>query len=309
MAVTAPAKLNIEQEDLGEYRSLWQDVWLQFRKHKGAMTGLGILVSLILFSFVGPLVYTVDPQFSDLTALNQPPSSTHFFGTDAIGRDMFAMMMSGGKVSLLVGFVSMLIAVSLGTTVGILAGYFTWLDGPLMRITDMFFAIPQLPLLLVISLLFRDLLRSLFGPEVGIFLMMVSVIGALAWMSTARIVRGEVLSLRQQEFVLAARSIGTKKRRILLRHIFPNVLGPVMVASALGVAGAIITESALSFLGMGFPSDFPTWGRLIFESRDYINIYPIRILWPGIAISLTVLSVNFIGDGLRDALDPRLRGR
>ena len=310
MAATAPAKLNFEQaEDLGEYRSLWQDVWLQFRKHKGAMTGLGILVSLILFSFVGPLLYTVDPQFSDLTALNQPPSGTHFFGTDAIGRDMFAMMMSGGRVSLLVGFVSMLIAVSLGTTIGILAGYFTWLDGPLMRITDMFFAIPQLPLLLVISLLFRDLLRSLFGPEVGIFLMMVSVIGSLAWMSTARIVRGEVLSLRQQEFVLAARSIGTKKRRILLRHIFPNVLGPVMVASALGVAGAIITESALSFLGMGFPSDFPTWGRLIFESRDYINIYPIRILWPGIAISLTVLSVNFIGDGLRDALDPRLRGR
>ncbi|MEM7799417.1 MAG: ABC transporter permease [Chloroflexota bacterium] len=311
MATTAsPAQLEVNPaEELGEYRSLWQDVWIQFRKHKGALAGLGILSFLILFSAVGPFIYGADPQYSDLLNLNKTPSAEFPFGTDAIGRDMFAMMMAGGRISLMVGLVAMSIAVSVGTTIGILAGYFPWLDGPLMRITDMFFALPLLPLLLVISLLFRDTLRAVFGPEIGVFLMIVTVIGLLSWMQTARIVRGEVLSIKQREFVLAAKSIGTKEFTIMIRHIFPNVLGPVMVASALGVAGAIITESTLSFLGLGFPSDFPTWGRLLFESRDYISIYPARIVWPGMAISLTVLSVNFIGDGLRDALDPRLRGR
>ena len=309
-ASTSPASLlTSEMEEMGEVRTLWQDVWIQFRKHKGAMTGLGLLVALALFSYIGPWIYTVDPQFSDLTALNQAPSGSHFFGTDAIGRDMFAMMMAGGRISLAVGFAAMSISIFLGTTIGILAGYFPALDGPLMRITDMFFALPILPLLLVVTLLFRDSLRALMGPEIGVFVMIVTVIGSLSWMNTARIVRGEVLSVKQAEFVTAAISIGTRRLRILTRHIFPNVLGPVIVASALGIAGAIITESALSFLGLGFPSDFPTWGRLIFESRDYINVYPTRIIWPGVAISLTVLSVNFIGDGLRDALDPRLRGK
>jgi peptide/nickel transport system permease protein len=178
-----------------------------------------------------------------------------------------------------------------------------------MRLTDMFLSLPILPLLLVIILLFRDTLRALFGPETGIFLLIVFVIGITSWMQTARVVRGEVLSVKNQEFVTAAISIGTRKSKIISRHIFPNVLSPVMVAAALGVAAAIITESALSFLGLGFPSDFPTWGRLLFDGKDYIQLTPTRVIWPGVAISLTVLSVNFIGDGLRDALDPRLRGR
>lgn len=309
-ASTVPATLGgDEYEELGEVRTLWQDVWIQFRKHKGAMIGLTVLTLLVLFSLVGPVLYGIDPQFSDLTALNQAPSLAHYFGTDAIGRDMFAMMMVGGRISLAVGFSAMAISIILGTTIGIVAGYFPALDGPLMRVTDMFFALPILPLLLVVTLLFRDTLRSLMGPELGVFIMIVTVIGMLSWMNTARIVRGEVLSVKHAEFVTAAVSIGTKPIRILWRHIFPNVLGPVMVASALGVANAIITESTLSFLGLGFPSDFPTWGRLIFEARDYINVYPIRIVWSGVAISLTVLCVNFIGDGLRDALDPRLRGK
>ena len=294
-------------EDMGAYRSLWQDVWLQFRKHKGAIIGLVILVVALLFSFVMPFFYTIEPQYSDILARNQGPSAEHFFGTDSIGRDIFAMMMAGGRVSLAVGFAAMALSVSLGAIIGICAGYFKSLDGPLMRLTDMFFALPLLPLLLVVTLLFRDLLRSMFGPENGIFLLIVTVIGSLSWMGTARIVRGEVLAVKQNEFVLAAVSIGTKPHRILLRHIFPNVLSPLMVSAALGVASAILTESALSFLGMGFPSDYPTWGRLLFEARDYINVFPSRVVWPGIAISLTVLSVNFIGDGLRDALDPRMR--
>jgi peptide/nickel transport system permease protein len=175
--------------------------------------------------------------------------------------------------------------------------------------TDLFLALPLLPLLLVMVMLFREALSSRLGPEAGIFILMVVSIGATSWMQTARIVRGEVLALKEREFVLAARSIGAPPVRMILRHILPNTLSPIMVAAALGIAGAIIIESALSFLGLGFPPDFPTWGRLLFDAVDHLQDYPNRVMLPGIAISLTVLSVNYIGDGLRDALDPRIRGR
>ena len=178
-----------------------------------------------------------------------------------------------------------------------------------MRLTDLFLALPLLPLLLVIIMLFRDTLRATFGPETGIFLLIVFVIGITSWMQTARIVRGAVLSVKEHEFVLAAKSIGTRDRRIVRRHILPNVLSPIMVSATLGIATAIITESALSFLGLGFPSDFPTWGRLLYDGVNFLAINPSRVIWPGLALSLTVLSVNYIGDGLRDALDPRIRGR
>jgi peptide/nickel transport system permease protein len=176
-----------------------------------------------------------------------------------------------------------------------------------MRLTDMFLALPLLPVLLVIIMLFRDTLRAAFGPELGIFFLIVSVIGILNWMPTARVVRAQVLAVKEQEFVHAAVAVGTRRLRILTRHIFPNVLSPIMVAATLGVANAILTESALSFLGLGFPSDFPTWGRLLYDGKDFLEFLPFLVFWPGLFISLTVLSVNFIGDGLRDALDPRLR--
>jgi peptide/nickel transport system permease protein len=196
-----------------------------------------------------------------------------------------------------------------GTFIGVLAGYFKRLDGPLMRLTDMFLALPLIPLLLVMVMLFRDKVASLIGPELGAFTLIVFAIGITSWMQAARIVRGEVLALKEREYVLAARSIGATPRRIIIRHILPNVVSPVMVAATLGVAEAIITESVLSFLGLGFPPDFPTWGRLLFDGLSYMQVYPERVIWPGLAISLTVLSVNYIGDGLRDALDPRVRGR
>ena len=158
-------------------------------------------------------------------------------------------------------------------------------------------------------LLFRDTLRAAFGPEQGIFVLIVIVIGITSWMQTARIVRGDVLALKEREFVLAARSIGTSSWHMITRHMLPNVLSPIMVSATLGLATAIITESALSFLGLGFPSDFPTWGKLLFDSVDRMQQFPERVIWPGLMISLTVLSVNYIGDGLRDALDPRIRGR
>ena len=222
---------------------------------------------------------------------------------------MLVRMMAAGKVSLAVGFVAMMIAIFVGTTIGVLAGYFKRLDGPLMRLTDLFLSLPLIPLLLVMVMLFRDRIASILGPEFGTFLLIVFAIGVTSWMQAARIVRGEVLALKEREYVLAARSIGAPPRRIILRHILPNVISPVMVAATLGVAEAIITESVLSFLGLGFPPDFPTWGRLLYDGLQYIQLYPERVVWPGLAISLTVLSVNYIGDGLRDALDPRIRGR
>jgi peptide/nickel transport system permease protein len=290
-------------------RSQWHDVWDQFKTHRGALLGMGFFLFVILAVTLGPFLWTIDPQYIDIRARNQGPSPAHPFGTDQLGRDTLARLMAGGQVSLAVGITAMALSLIVGMLVGVAAGYFRWLDGILMRLTDLFLALPLLPLLLVIIMLFRDTLRSAFGPETGIFLLIVFVIGITSWMQAARIVRGDVLALKEREFIFAARSIGTPPRRIISRHILPNVLSPIMVSATLGIANAIITESALSFLGLGFPSDFPTWGRLLYDSTDYLQQYPERVIWPGLAISLTVLSVNYIGDGLRDALDPRIRGR
>ena len=295
--------------DESQNRSLWGDVWAQYKTHKGALAGTGVFVFILLAVFLGPYIYDVDPQYLNIREKNQGPSLSHLMGTDQLGRDMLAQVLHGGRVSMAVGIIAMAISLLVGTAIGLFAGYFKRLDGPLMRLTDLFLALPLLPLLLVIIMLFRDTLRGMFGPETGIFILIVFIIGATSWMHTARIVRGDVLAQKEREFVLAAKSIGTPSRRIILRHILPNVLSPIMVSATLGVANAIITESALSFLGLGFPSDFPTWGRLLFDGANYMTLTPARVVWPGLAISLTVLSVNFIGDGLRDALDPRIRGR
>jgi len=289
------------------HRTLREDVWRQFKKHKGAVVGL-VLLGLIVFATVfGPLIYGVDPYAVDTSITNQAPSAQHPLGTDNLGRDVLARVLIGGRISLSVGFAAMLFGVFLGTAIGILSGFFRRLDGPLMRITDLFLALPILPLLLVVIMLFRDSLKDSFGEELGIFLLVVFIIGVTSWMQTARVVRGDVLSIKEEEFVLAANSIGTRNRNVIMRHILPNTLSPVMVSAALGVAVAIITESALSFLGLGFPASFPTWGRLLFDGNNYLQLSPMRVIAPGVLISLTVMSVNYIGDGLRDALDPKLR--
>ena len=275
-------------------QSQWLNVWDQYKAHKGALMGMGFFLFVVIAAATGPSLWPIDAQYIDIRARNQGPSFDHPMGTDQLGRDTFARVLMGGQVSMAVGVTAMLLAQVLGTLVGVVAGYFKRLDGPLMRFTDLFLALPLLPLLLVLIMLFRDTLRAAFGPETGIFLLIVFVIGITSWMQTAHIVRGDVLALKEREFVIASRSVGTPARRMISRHILPNVLSPITVSATLGIANAIITESALSFLGLGFPSDFPTWGRL---------------LWPGLATSLTVLSVNYIGDGLRDALDPRIRGR
>ena len=289
-------------------RNQWWDVWDQFRTHKGAMAGSVVFGLILLAVLIGPYIWSLEPTFIDLRARNQGPSLAHPMGADQLGRDILARMLSGGRVSIAVGMVAMVLGLLIGTTVGVMAGYFRRLDGILMRMTDLFLALPLLPLLLVMVMLFREPLAGRFGPETGIFLLIVIAIGVTSWMHTARVVRGDVLALKEREFVLASRSIGTPPRRMILRHILPNVMSPIMVSASLGIANAIITESVLSFLGLGFPPDFPTWGRLLFDGIDYLQQYPERVIWPGLAISLTVLSVNYIGDGLRDALDPRIRG-
>lgn len=303
------------------YRSPGREIWDQFRSHKGAFVGLVFLVFITLLVLFGPWIWPIDAGALDIRNKDVRPIYHALWdaeakvmwsrplGTDHLGRDILANLIQGGRVSMAVGWAAMVLSLVLGTIIGVLAGYFRWLDGALMRFTDLVLALPLLPLLLLAVLLFRDSLRSLFGPETGIFILIVTVIGVTSWMHTARIVRGDVLTIKEREFVLAARSIGTPARRIITRHILPNVLSPIMVSATLGLAAAIITESALSYLGLGFPSDFPTWGKILFDSVDRMADFPERVLWPGLFISLTVLSVNYIGDGLRDAFDPRIRGR
>lgn len=290
-------------------RGQWADVWHQFKRHRGAVAGGIVFATIVVAVWLGPFIWTIDPAYIDIRARNQGPSLAHPFGTDQLGRDTLARVLAGGRTSIAVGLTAMALSLGLGTLIGVLAGVFRWLDGPLMRLTDLFLSLPLLPLLLVMVLLFRETLNTAFGPETGIFLLIVTAIGMTSWMPTARIVRGDVLALKEREFVLAARSIGTGNAALITRHILPNVLSPIMVSATLGIATAIITESALSFLGLGFPPDYPTWGRLLNDATVYLRDYPERVLWPGLAISLTVLSVNYLGDGLRDALDPRLRGR
>jgi len=290
-------------------RNQWWDVWDQFRTHKGAMFGTIVFVFIIALVLIGPYLWPQSPTFINIRLRGQPMSWAHPLGTDQLGRDMLARIMKGGQTTLAVGLAAMLLSIILGTLVGVLAGFFKRLDGILMRLTDLFLALPLLPLLLLMVLLFREPLQMRFGPEVGIFILIVTAIGITSWMNTARIVRGDVLAIKEREFVLAARSIGTPPRRIITRHILPSVMSPIMVSATLGVANAVITESALSFLGLGFPPDFPTWGRLLQDGMSYINLNPERVLWPALMLSALVLSINYIGDGLRDALDPRIRGR
>jgi len=290
-------------------RNQWWDVWDQFRTHKGALIGTVVFVAILAAVLLGPWLWGVDPKYINIRMREQGPSLTHPLGTDQLGRDMLARLFAGGQITIAVGMTAMALSILLGTLVGVLAGYFRRIDGLLMRLTDLFLALPLLPLLLLMVMLFREPLVQSFGPEGGIFVLIVIAIGVTSWMQTARIVRGDVLALKEREFVLASRSIGTPARRMILRHILPNVMSPIMVSATLGVANAVITESALSFLGLGFPPDFPTWGRLLNDGLPYINLSPERVIWPAIALSALVLSINYIGDGLRDALDPRIRGR
>ena len=298
-----------QTNEINKTNNKWLDVWNEFKNHKGALAGAIIFALIVILVLLGPFVWPYEANGINIRIRNQGPSFAHPLGTDQLGRDTLARIMAGGRTSITVGLTAMLLSLFLGTLIGIFAGYFKKLDSVLMRFTDLFLSLPLLPLLLVMMLLFREPLSTSFGPEKGMFILIVVSIGITSWMPTARIVRGDVLAIKEREFILAARSIGGTDTKIIFRHILPNVLSPIMVSATLGIANAIITESALSFLGLGFPPDFPTWGRLLNDAVDYLQQFPERVFWPGLAISLTVLSINYLGDGLRDALDPRIRGR
>jgi peptide/nickel transport system permease protein len=286
--------------------SLWREAIRRFRRHRLAMLGAVILVGLVVAVVAGPLVYRVPIDEIDFKAKLNGPSRAHPLGTDDLGQDLLARMLYGGRISLAVGVAAMLISITIGTSVGAIAGQLGGaVDHTLMRLTDLFLSLPQLPLLLLIVYLFRDALKKALGPEAGIFVMIVAVIAGLRWMPVARLVRAQFLSLREKEFVEAARGLGAPPMRQVVRHILPNALGPVIVAGSLDVAAAIIAESSLSFLGLGFPPDIPTWGRILYDAKDNLDFAPHWALFPGTAIFLTVLSINYIGDGLRDAFDPR----
>jgi peptide/nickel transport system permease protein len=283
-----------------------RETWRRFRRHKLAMASTVVLSLLILGVIVGPWVWRVAINEIDFSAQLQGPSWAHPFGTDDLGQDILARMMYGGRISLAVGLAAMVVATIVGVLIGAFAGMSRkYADPVLMWVTDLFLSLPQLPLLLLIIYLFREQLKAVFGVEGGVFVLIVIVIGGLRWMPVARLVRAQFLSLREKEFVEAARAQGATKMRQMVRHILPNALGPVIVASTIEVSSAIIAESTLSFLGLGFPPDIPTWGRLLFDAKDQLDTAPHWALFPGAAIFLTVLSINFIGDGLRDALDPR----
>jgi peptide/nickel transport system permease protein len=287
-------------------RSLWSETFRRFRRHRLATFGAAVLIVMVVAVLAGPFIYRVPIDEIDFKAKLKGPSWAHPLGTDDLGQDLLARMLYGGRISLAVGIMAMLIAIVIGVAVGAIAGHVGGtVDHALMRLTELFISLPQLPLLLLIIYLFRDALKKVLGPELGVFIMIVAVIGGLRWMPVARLVRAQFLSLREKEFVEAARSLGAPAFRQIARHILPNALGPVIVAGTIDVAAAIIAESSLSFLGLGFPPDIPTWGRILFDAKDNLDFAPHWALFPGTAIFLTVLSINYIGDGLRDALDPR----
>jgi peptide/nickel transport system permease protein len=282
------------------------EAWRRFRRHRLAVVSVAILGSMIFAVALGPLLWQVAINDIDFTARLMGPSWQHPFGTDDLGQDLLARLLYGGRISLAVGLAAMSVAVVVGTIIGAIAGISRGsIDNALMWLTDLFLSLPQLPLLLLIIYLFRDSLKALAGPEVGVFILIVAVIGGFRWMPVARLVRAQFLSLREREFVEAARALGATTTRQVFYHILPNSLGPVIVAGTIDVAAAIIAESTLSFLGLGFPPDIPTWGRILYDAKDYLDIAPHWALFPGTAIFLTVLTINFIGDGLRDTLDPR----
>jgi peptide/nickel transport system permease protein len=281
-------------------------MWRRYCRHKLAVVSAVLFAVLIVAVVIGPFVWHVAINDIDFDSRLEGPTLAHPFGTDDLGQDLLARMIYGGRISLAVGLAAMLVSVFVGTLIGSIAGMSRGAVGHgLMWLTDLFLSLPQLPLLLLLIYLFRDKLKAVFGPEGGIFILIVLVIGGLRWMPVARLVRAQFLSLREKEFVEAARALGASPLRQVVVHILPNALGPVIIAGTIDVAAAIIAESTLSFLGLGFPPDIPTWGRLLYDAKDYLDIAAHWALFPGGAIFIAVVAINYIGDGLRDALDAR----
>ena len=271
--------------------------WRQFRKHRVAMVSVAVFGVIALACLAAPLLAPYGPDAIDMARLRQAPSLRHWMGTDDLGRDVLSRLLFGGRVSILIGLLAAIVGTGIGTLIGAVAGFYgRWTDNVLMRITDVAYAIPTLPLLIVLS-----------AWSSAATISMVLIIGFLSWMTTARVVRAQVLAIREAEYVLAARSIGVSRAGILGRHVLPNAMGPIIVGATLAVGNAIVIESALSFLGLGIQPPTATWGNMLMDSQATMASRPWLTVFPGLAILLVVLAVNFIGDGLHDALDPTVR--
>ncbi|MDR5682964.1 MAG: ABC transporter permease [Armatimonadota bacterium] len=278
--------------------SYWQIAWRRFRRHKLALVGGSVAVFLSVVAILAPWVAPFDFERVNLDARWITPRWPHVFGTDELGRDVLTRIMYAGRISLVVGYVTAIGITIVGTLVGVAAGYYGgWVDSVLMRLVDILIAIPTLPLYLILAALIP-------GGGVNRIVLIFTVFG---WTTVARLVRGQILSLKNQDYVDAARAMGASNARIMLRHLMPNSLAPVIVAATLTVGGAILGESALSYLGLGIQPPTPSWGNMLQRAQEYIWNAPWLAVWPGLFIFVTVLSFNFLGDGLRDALDPRLK--
>jgi len=301
---TSATTLNQADWDVrrGRQESMLALTWRRFSKHKPAMISLAILGIIALGCIFAPIIFGYDPFNAPIELRRQPPSFAHPFGTDELGRDLLMRIWVGGRVSLVIGISAMILSILIGTLIGSMAGFYgKWIDSLLMRFNDFMLSIPHLFILLIVA----QLLRTMNIPEIsGGPLPMIVIIGGLSWMGVARLVRGQFLSLKAKEFVDAARVSGAKNSRIMSRHILPNAASPIIVAATLRIGNAIITESTLSFLGFGVQPPMPTWGNMLKNAQSQMTVAPWIAIFPGLIILLTVISINYIGDGLRDALDP-----
>jgi peptide/nickel transport system permease protein len=275
---------------------IYQVFWKRFRTNHFAMAGCGVIIFLFVLSFLAPCLTAYSPDDLDLYHVLTAPSSSHWFGTDDLGRDVLTRLIYGARISLKVGFVAEGIAVLIGTVFGLIAGYYSgWVDNILMRFVDIMLCFPTFFLILAVI--------AFLGQSIWYIMI---IIGLTGWMGVARLVRAEVLSIRERDFVSAVQALGARDRRIIFRHILPNAMSPVLVSATLGVAGAILTESALSFLGIGVPPPTPSWGNILSAGKDYIEFAWWLTFFPGMSITVTVLAYYLVGEGIRDALDPRI---
>lgn len=275
----------------------WQDVWRRLKKHKLAMVGLVIIIILSVLAIFGPMLSPYSYSDQDLANANQPPSAEHWFGTDNLGRDLFTRVLYGARISLAIGLVTSIISFGIGVTYGAISGFFGGrIDALMMRFVDILYGLP--------FLLYVILLIVIMEPGLGpIFI----ALGIVFWLNMARIVRGEILSLKEREFVLAAKTIGANSRRIIMRHLVPNAMGPIIITMTLVIPEAIFSEAFLSYIGLGVSAPIASWGVLASDGYAAIRAYPWQLFFPAVFISVTILAFNFLGDGLRDALDPRMR--
>jgi peptide/nickel transport system permease protein len=274
-----------------------REFWSRLKHNRMAMTGLALVLGLFVVAVGAPWLAPYDPLSINLQEVLMPPSPAHYLGTDTLGRDVLSRIIFGSRISLLVGFVAVGIATLIGLFIGALSGYYGgWVDSGLMRLVDLMLCFPAFFLILAVIAVLEPSIWNIMA-----------VIGLTSWMGVARLVRAEFLSLREREFVTAARALGAGDTRLILRHMLPNALAPVMVSATLGVAGAILTESALSFLGLGVQPPTPSWGNILTAGKDNIEIAWWLSVFPGLAILITVMSYNLLGEGIREAIDPRLK--